>query len=471
MGKEDDTSSKIKKNKKYNTFIPNAYLNHAYALPNISINREGVIVYVNDDTSRILGYTKKELLGMEATNIYLNPSDREFLLKELYEEGKIQNFNVKLKTKNGKLVECKLEKSVFRDSEGNILGHTGTIKDIQLESDLRQKLENENKKLFSVLEQMPVYICLYDSNRNIVFANKYLKNRFKKIESNKCYKIFYDYKEPCEICPVLKVFETNEPIVYEKTQKDGKIFELHTYPFLDNEGNKFVLELGIDITQRKKTEEQMIQINETLEILNKILRHDILNDLTVALNFCDLISTEDVDIKERVMKSISKSVELIENAREFEKTFNGNFWSKEVKLFDIKSKINDLTKHYPEIKINLLGNCRILVDESIIIVFDNIIRNARLHGKADEINISIKRDGKYCEVSFADNGIGIPEEAKNKLFEEGFSFGPNKGSGLGLYISKKIIEKHGGIITATDNKPKGTIINLRFKSEDPHEIC
>jgi PAS domain S-box-containing protein len=468
---EDSTGRKIKNNKKYNTFLPDNYMNQVYVLPNISINKEGVIVYANEDTSRILGYSKNELLGMEATEIYLNPADRQLLLKELYGKGSIQNFNVTLKRKNGKQVDCKLEMTVFRDSDGMILGHTGIIKDIQLESDLRQRLEKENKRLFSVLEQLPVYVCLYDTNRNVVFANKFLRDRFKKIESKKCYKVFYDADKPCGDCPILRVFESNKPIVYEKTQRDGKTAEIHTYPFIDTDGNRLVLELGIDITERKVTKDKLVELNETLEIMNKILRHDILNDLTVALNFCDLIATEDVDIKDRVMKAISKSVELIENIREFEEAFNGREGSTDAKLFDVKSKLAELTEHYPEININFLGSCRILVDESIMIVFDNIIRNAKVHGKADRIDVALKREGKYCEVSFADNGKGIPDEIKNKLFEEGFGYGLNKGSGLGLYIARKIIKKHGGDITVSDNKPKGTIITLKFKSENVHEIC
>lgn len=470
MVNEDITNTKKKSNKKNNSFQSD-YLNSIYAHPNLSVSKEGIIVYANEDASRILGYSRKELMGMEATNIYIDPKDRELLLKNLYSSGSVQNYTVPLKRKDGKAVECEFELSVFKDSEGRILGHTGELRDIKLESDLRKRFEKDNQKLLDVFEMLPVYVCLYDQKRNIVFANNYLRKRFDKPKGKKCYKIFYGSNDYCSKCPILEVFQSNKPLVFEKTQIDGETYEIHDYPFSDIDGNKMVLELGINITERKKAQENLTELNETLEIMNKILRHDILNDLTVALNFCDLIATEDTDIKEKVMKAISKSVQLIENTRELEKAFNGKSGSADIKLYDVKTKLKELTSHYPEIKVNTLGNCRILVDESISTVFDNIIRNAKVHGKADQIEVSLSKEGNYCEVSFADNGIGISDELKKNLFEEGFSYGPNKGSGLGLYIAKKIIEKHKGDIKVTDNKPEGTIITLRFKSEGTHEIC
>ena len=471
MAKDDISSPKIKANKKFNTFLPDNYINQECPLPNISVNKEGIIVYANEDTSRILGYPKKHLLGMEVTEIYLNPSDRDFLLKELYDRGHVHDFDVTFKRKDGKKIDCRLEMSVFKDSEGRILGHTGIIKDIQLECDLREKLQQENQRLFSILEQLPVNVCLYDNRRNIIYANKSLKKRFEKIDSKKCYKLFYGTDKPCDDCPILEVFKNKIPTVFERTQRDGRIYEFHDYPFIDSDGTTFVLEMGIDITNRKVMEEDLKELNETLEIMNKILRHDILNDLNVALNFCDLISTEDEDIKELVMKAISKSVKLIENSREFEKAFNRKVNPSEIKLFDVKTKFSELAKNYPEIKLNIAGNCKIVVDESITTVFDNIVRNAKIHGKADRIDINLKREGEHCEISFADNGVGIKSEIKDKVFEEGFSHGPTKGSGFGLYITKKIIQRHKGQIKVSDNTPKGTIVTLKFITEDAHEIC
>jgi two-component system sensor kinase len=76
----------------------------------------------------------------------------------------------------------------------------------------------------------------------------------------------------------------------------------------------------------------------------------------------------------------------------------------------------------------------------------------------------------YCEIRIADNGKGIPDEIKDDIFEEGFSYGDSGGSGLGLYIVKKTIERYDGSVRVENNKPSGSVFVIHLK---PHEesVC
>jgi signal transduction histidine kinase len=62
----------------------------------------------------------------------------------------------------------------------------------------------------------------------------------------------------------------------------------------------------------------------------------------------------------------------------------------------------------------------------------------------------------------ADQGKGIPDEVKARVFDEGFTFGETGNTGLGLYIVKKTMERYGGSVVAKDNRPKGTVFELRL---------
>ena len=90
--------------------------------------------------------------------------------------------------------------------------------------------------------------------------------------------------------------------------------------------------------------------------------------------------------------------------------------------------------------------------------------NAIIHGKASKIDILLE-ENEECIIKIADNGSGIPDEIKSKIFEERFSYGDAKGSGLGLYIVKKMVEKFDGSIEVKDNEPRGAIFIIKLKKK------
>lgn len=208
---------------------------------------------------------------------------------------------------------------------------------------------------------------------------------------------------------------------------------------------------------KKKADVKIISLNEALHVLNKILRHDILNDLTVVLSACDMIQVDDERLKIKAINALEKSVSLIEHMRQLE---NALVSEETLTGKSLENIVKSVVKNYPDIKFNIIGDCIILCDVAIYSVVDNIIRNAVVHGKTDRIDVSINDKG---EMRVADYGKGIHPDIKNKIFDEGESFGENRGSGLGLFIVKKIMDRYDGGILVEDNKPNGTVFVLKFK--------
>ncbi|MCX6652027.1 MAG: HAMP domain-containing sensor histidine kinase, partial [Methanomassiliicoccales archaeon] len=104
----------------------------------------------------------------------------------------------------------------------------------------------------------------------------------------------------------------------------------------------------------------------------------------------------------------------------------------------------------------------VLADLALGSVIDNLIRNARVHGKATRVNFVIETTGPYTELRVEDDGKGVPEEIRGKIFHEGYSFGETKGTGLGLYLAQKTMERHGGKIRAENTVPRGATFVLSF---------
>ena len=225
-------------------------------------------------------------------------------------------------------------------------------------------------------------------------------------------------------------------------------------------------QLNLEIEERKKAEEKLIQLNEILRMINKILRHDILNELTVVSGSIEVYKeNRDKRLLDSAYKSVERSVELIKKMRELEALVatGGS-----LKPFSARELIEEVLSGYIDfeerkIDITVNGDATILADEAFSSVVSNMIRNSIIHGKADRIEITIEKKGDFCEIRIADNGEGIPDEIKEEIFEEGFS-GDSKSTGLGLYIARKTIERYGGSIKVEDNHPSGAVFIITLKT-------
>jgi signal transduction histidine kinase len=132
--------------------------------------------------------------------------------------------------------------------------------------------------------------------------------------------------------------------------------------------------------------------------------------------------------------------------------------------YEVKEIIEKIAGTDIKMDISIDGHCKVLADNALSSVFENIIKNAIAHGKANKMRITMEPSGKYCHISIEDNGTGISDEIKTKIFKEGFTEGGDSNSGLGLYISKKVIERYGGHIAVKDNTPHGAKFILDIPS-------
>jgi signal transduction histidine kinase len=103
--------------------------------------------------------------------------------------------------------------------------------------------------------------------------------------------------------------------------------------------------------------------------------------------------------------------------------------------------------------------------------FSNLIENAVKYSDGSEaINLKAYRRKHQIFIEIADFGHGIPKSEREKIFNKFYRIGSEhtrktKGTGLGLYIVKKVIEAHGGTINIKDNQPKGTVFTIILGSE------
>ena len=125
-----------------------------------------------------------------------------------------------------------------------------------------EAIETERRRLYDVLETLPVMICLLTSDYHVAFANRSFREKFGDSEGQHCYEFRFGRTRPCEFCEAYQVLETGQPHKWEVTIPDGSVLEVYNLPFTDVDGSPMILEMDIDITERKKAEEKLRESEE-----------------------------------------------------------------------------------------------------------------------------------------------------------------------------------------------------------------
>jgi len=123
----------------------------------------------------------------------------------------------------------------------------------------------ERQRLFGVLETLPVYVCLLTPDYHMPFANRLFREWFGYQPTRKCYEFLFERSQPCEVCETYNVLKSNAPQHWEWTGPNGRNYDIYDFPFIDSDGSALILEMGIDITDRKLAEQELKRLNETLE--------------------------------------------------------------------------------------------------------------------------------------------------------------------------------------------------------------
>jgi signal transduction histidine kinase len=137
----------------------------------------------------------------------------------------------------------------------------------------------------------------------------------------------------------------------------------------------------------------------------------------------------------------------------------------------IEGCVESFINRYPQRNINsAIGEQIYIIGENLLLemLVNNLIENALKYSpKNKEINIALQQNNNQILLKVSDEGLGIENEEKKKVFDKFYRTGNEntrsaKGTGLGLYLCKKIMQSHNGNISVTDNIPQGSIFTATF---------
>jgi PAS domain S-box-containing protein len=226
----------------------------------------GRITHTNKALTEYFGWGR-EVLGEPVTKLVVERDGPGLLsgLTACLEQGYQRDLRCVLLTKEGQEVPVLINASLISDSQGQPLGVIGVIRDITARRRAEKALEAEHRRLLSLLEELPAYVNLKAPDYSVKFANRFFRERFGDPGGRSCYQVLHGYDTPCKDCRVMQILDTHEPQEREWTHRGGRSYHTYDYPFADSDGSPLVLELGIDITERKRAEEILKEQSRILE--------------------------------------------------------------------------------------------------------------------------------------------------------------------------------------------------------------
>jgi PAS domain S-box-containing protein len=245
----------------------------------------GRIVDCNEQFAQMMGRSITELKGMAIADL-IAPEDRERVAANIRGNRESVIEHVALRKDGTRIVIEAHGRSV---AMGGTRRHTA-VRDIteskqaeealqELKTKLEQRVaeqtaevrqvyetvKTERKRLYDVLETLPVYVVLLSKDYHVPFANKFFRERFGESGGKRCFEYLFNRGEACENCESYKAMKTGSPHHWYWTGPDGRDYDIYDFPFTDSDGSPMIMEMGIDITEVKKAQTALQQLNATLE--------------------------------------------------------------------------------------------------------------------------------------------------------------------------------------------------------------
>ncbi|WP_052367998.1 PAS domain-containing sensor histidine kinase [Haloferax sp. ATB1] len=244
----------------------------------------------------------------------------------------------------------------------------------------------------------------------------------------------------------------------------------------DNGSPRKVTGVVIDITRRKTVEQNLRERNEQLSLLNRIVRHDIRNDMSVIQGWADVLqdelSPENRDILARIQRASRHTTGLTEDVRDLMTVLGEEGTTVELQPVDVVRVIEDeaerVRQTFDDAEVQIRSeqsSVDVRANAMLSSLIGNLLSNAVQHNdeSAPKITIDTVVQDESVIVTIADNGPGIPDEQRDRIFEQETKGLNSDGTGLGLYLVGTLVDIYGGEISAADNEPKGTVFTIRLE--------
>jgi signal transduction histidine kinase len=372
------------------------------------------------------------------------------------------------------------------------------------QDNFRNNLESDSL-LIPLLNAFPFYAFLLDKNHRILFANNKLLNDLnvgeEEVTGNYCHGIIHKTVLPVDECPLEEAIRSDKPVERKFFDKNLNKWTLSTiFPILwkDKDGNGLFLHLIQEVTHVNDEEDIPFDYKENIRELTSVNKEIILRvshelqtpiaSMELALqmlleNYKDQLSNDVVNLIEIIQRGERRLKNLIDNVIDVSKVELGRI-KLNIQKENLVEVINDcidvidhmakkrqisITKELPE--TSYLNFDKLRIEQVILNLLSNAIKYTPSSGN---IFVKLIENEQYVDLSIKDTGIGLIEEEQKQIFKK---FGKierdnskydlkNEGTGLGLYISRKLVKLHNfRLRVKSEGRNKGSTFIVRMHKD------
>ena len=402
-----------------------------------------------------------------------------------FADGKNHPSEQLLTTRTGIEVPVVVHTTPVRDDAGEVVAVMEMHTDIGEVKRLEALLRRSQERLAQLFEEVPCFLTVQGPDRVIQHANRKFRETFGDPVGENCFKMYKHRDEQCLVCPMQQTFDTGEWREHEEvlfTKDGGKLNALcTTAPVRNAEGEvEAVIEMSVDITPIRELQSQLASIG----LLVGSISHGIKGLLTGLDGGIYMVNSGFAkDKPERVEKGwemVQRNVERIRSmvldilyyAKDRELSVEDVDLAEIVAEFraGLEKKASDGDT---ELQIEIAADSGVFPGDpqAIRAMLLNLVENSLDACRVDAdkerhtIRLEVRRESPWMVIEVEDDGIGMDRETREKLFSLFFSSKGTKGTGLGLFISNKIIDKHGGTIVVDSEPGLGTRFIVRLPLE------
>ncbi|MCX6290662.1 MAG: PAS domain S-box protein [Bacteroidetes bacterium] len=471
----------------------------------IYIDQDNHFIFVNDKFCKITGFSSDEILGKNILDFFITENKDTPAVKFFQElsDGIRARHECEMVRKNNDAIWVQMSGSPFYNDNGKRNGSMVVFADITDLKVTQERLKKREEGYRTFIDQSAVGIWRAEYkppipvNLPVQKQVDLLLNTGYISECNEFMAQMYGYHRSSELIGrrIKDFYYVENNFDEEKTNEFLSSYVKNSYRIsnaeskeLDKDGNiRYILNnnIGIieegclvrtwgvqtDITDRKRTERELSETNQELDTFFYKASHDLKGPLASVMGIVNLARLENQDqLIEKYFGMVESSVKRLDETLldliELARTRKG---TSKLSVINVKGLVDEILNSLRHVSNFGKINFEIKVDTAIEItsdkvlmlsVFQNLIHNAinYCNQQSPWIKITVKETEQGIDLEIADNGKGIAEGVKSKVFEMFYRGHPDSsGSGLGLFIVKNALEKMHGKIHFDSESGKGTV--------------